>query len=331
MIWKESQRADFDEYDGCEWKLIHGDVYRRPPDASGLSLRIGWGVQLFIALVICLVSGRWKYSALTTVGSVLNSFLFGFVIAAPFGGFVTGRLFKTIGDGGWRTILFGAQKLPVAGICVFLLLYYVVFRPRRSAVALPWALLLGCWGLNFVLSVIGSVLGMKSSAIEFPQEVNQLPRQVPPRGYIRATVLPSVFAAIFVYASPAATIHMLMMAGWTGTRPYYNFSGMLVNLVTLAIQAMTCGVLVTFWKLTSEDFRWWWASYKSAGGAVVVFAIYAIYFMRVWWRPDDLASSIVFIGVIVVLAVVFRLIVGAMSFIGSFAFVQTIYNTLKME
>jgi hypothetical protein len=37
-IWKDGQRiaADFDEYEGYEWKLIHGDVFRPPRGVGSL-------------------------------------------------------------------------------------------------------------------------------------------------------------------------------------------------------------------------------------------------------------------------------------------------------
>jgi transmembrane 9 superfamily protein 2/4 len=261
----------------------------------------------------------------------LNAFLFGCVLAAPIGGFVTGRLFKTIGDGGWRGILLRLPSMSLKGIAVFVVLYFLIFRPRRAAIDLPLGSLLAYAALNFGLGVAGAVLGMKTQPLELAQKVNQLPRQIPPKSYLQATVVPRILAAIFVYAAPAANIHMLMLACWTSTRPYYNYSAILANLFALAAQATICGMVVTFWSLSNEDFRWWWTSYNSAGGAVVLFALYALYFLRVWWVELNWPAAFVFCAVVAVMGAIFRCIVGALAFLGSFAFVQLIYSSLKME
>jgi transmembrane 9 superfamily protein 2/4 len=330
--WKEQQRLgmDFDEYDGFEWKLIHGDVCRHPPDAAGLSARGGWGAHLLLAFICVLYLGWARRVALVSIGAVVDSFLLGIVLSAPIGGFVTGKFFKTIGDGNWRSLLVQSQKPMAAAFLGFSIIYSVVFWSNNSTTEWPIATLLSYCVLTIVLNLAGSVIGLRGQPFELSQKVNQLPRQIPPTSFVGRIVIPNALSAIFVYASAAANIHLLMVAGWTGTSHHFDFGGMLANLLALVCQAMVCGIVVTFWRLNKEDFRWWWSSYNSGASAAVLFALHSGYFIACW-APADWGSVLVFVYLTAVVGLVFRVIVGAMSFIGSFAFVRVIYNSLKIE
>jgi transmembrane 9 superfamily protein 2/4 len=322
-IWREWQRtgSDFDEYEGSEWKLIHGDVFRPPRHEGRLILLVGWGAQLALSFVLLLALGR----EVRSLGALLDSFFAVFLIAAPVGGFVAGRFFKTFGDGKWRGFLVKAGALPLLGIAVLVLLR------ETAGVEFPLAAVLAYALGNGVLSAVGILVGLKLPGFSLAQNVNQLPRQIPRVSFWQSTLLPYGFVAIFLYASPAASIHNLMIGAWSNERMIADFSALLANLLALITQAVLSGVVVTFWTLCNEDYRWWWTAFRSAAGAAVVFFFYSLFFWRTLWAPVGFLSTFVYFIVIALLAVLFGLSIGAVSFIGAFAFVQLIYNSLKME
>lgn len=331
-IWKDGQRSgnEFDEFDGYEWKLIHADVFRPPLKANTLCLLIGWGTQLVIAFVLLLAVGL-DNTDLLSLGSVLDGLFRAFLLAGPFGGLFSGRFFKTVGDGNWRGFLLKAGALPPLAFAVLAVLAAVAARDSNSAVTIPIRWVVGYSALNFVLTGFGVLVGFKLPVFSLAQNVNRLPRQIPPISYVKSTLLPYVIAAVFVYASPAANVHNLMVAAWTRDPLLVDVSSLLANLIALIIESILCGVVITFWKLSNEDYRWWWPAFKSAGSAAVVFFLYGVFFWRTLWTPFDFLATLVYFLVIGALAVLFGLCVGSMSFIGSFAFVQLIYNALKME
>jgi hypothetical protein len=208
---------------------------------------------------------------------------------------------------------------------------YVVAYKSESTVAFPIGGLIGYIILNFVLTAVGTLIGFKLPRFSLAQNVNQLPRQIPPISYAKSTVLPYAIAAVFVYASPAANIHNLRVAAWTNDPLLADTSSLLANIIALIVESVMCGVVITFWKLSNEDYRWWWSAFRSAGSASIVFFAYGLFFWRTLWRPFDFMATFVYIVVIGGLALLFGLCVGSISFLGSFAFVQLIYNSLKME
>jgi transmembrane 9 superfamily protein 2/4 len=66
MIMVRTLRRDFQRYEQSEiyleegqeetgWKLVHGDVFRAPPNAGWLSVLVGTGVQLAVSSFILMV------------------------------------------------------------------------------------------------------------------------------------------------------------------------------------------------------------------------------------------------------------------------------------
>jgi transmembrane 9 superfamily protein 2/4 len=327
-IWKDGQRgpSDYDEYEGYEWKLIHGDVFRPPRRAETIILLVGLGTQLTLSFVLLLAGGD-----LSSLGALLDSFLVVLLLSAPVGGLVAGRFFKTFGDGKWRGFLLKAGALPLFGIGALALVHAVAHRGPAAAVGFPLIRLIGYTLLNGVLTGVGVLVGLKLPSFSLAQNVNQLPRQIPPISYVQSTVFPYVFAAVFLYASPAASIHNLMIEAWSNERTIADPTGLLINLLALVVQTVLSGVVVTFWTLSNEDYRWWWTAFKSAAGAAVIFFCYALFFWGALWAPVGFLSTFVYFVVIALVAVLFGLSVGAVSFLGAFGFVQLIYNSLKME
>jgi transmembrane 9 superfamily protein 2/4 len=331
-VWKEGQRTltEFDEYDGYEWKLIHGDVFRPPPLSNDLCLRVGWGTQLVIALVLVLVFGVDDWDLLS-LSPIIDSFVRASIWASPFAGFLSGRFFKAIGDGNWRSFLLKQGQFPAFAFALFSAIYAIAYRGPESAVTFPIRWIIAYLILDLALAVAGALVGLKMPRLSFAQNVNQLPRQIPPTSYARSTLLPHIIAAVFVYAAAAAMVHVLMVAAWTNDPLVTDTSSLLANVMAVIVESILCGVVLTFWKLSNEDYRWWWPAFRAAAGGAAVFFIYGIFFWRALWVPFDFVAAFVYLAMLGGLAVLFALIVGSMSFIGSFAFVQLIYNSLKME
>jgi transmembrane 9 superfamily protein 2/4 len=326
--WRKRPVSEFDEFDGCEWKLIQGDVGRPPEDALALSLRIGWGVQFLVAVCVMLVVGR--SDSVWTTGRFIDKFIAGFVCGAPVGGFFTGSLFKMIGDGNWRTILMRIPALSILVWGTFWMLYGVVVRPETSTIQLPTHFFRS-FVLNFLLDLVGAIAGIRARTLTLWQKVNKIPRQIPPQSYVASTVVPTLLSAVFVFATAAVHIHLVMVTALAGVPNTLNITAIFLGAVTFLFQSIVAGIVVTWWRLANEDFRWWWAAYRAPGAAALAFAVYCVYFLRAWCRPPDLASAALVFCIMAAGFIAVRFAGGAAGFLGAFGFVRVIYNTLKVE
>jgi transmembrane 9 superfamily protein 2/4 len=314
---------EFDEYDGSEWKLVHGDIFRPPPDAGGLAARVGLGAQLLISAVVLLA-----FRPLDTLSSLLTAVPPAVCAAGFFGGLIGGGLFKTIGQDGWRSFLIQIPlRLSVAVAALMAAVY--IAGLRNSSVDFPVAPLAGWLFLNFIVTVVGVLLGL---AFRRPDvRINQIPRAIPQQGLLQSPWLHATVAGVFLYVAPAGQLHILTVASWLGGVTVTRSSGLLWGLAALVVLAMLVGVVLTFARLAAEDYRWWWPAYRSASWAGAGYLIYSVYFIAVEWGISDSKSVLVFLCVSVGVALALAVVIGASAFVGAFAFVQIMYGLLKME
>ncbi|OHS98701.1 hypothetical protein TRFO_08676 [Tritrichomonas foetus] len=106
---------DLDEYDGCEWKLIHADVCRPPPKADKLTYIFGWGIQFFVAILLTIIMALISPQRADCVTEVVELFLRNYLISAIFGGFFAGKLFKTLGSFNWKGVTLMSSILLTCG------------------------------------------------------------------------------------------------------------------------------------------------------------------------------------------------------------------------
>jgi hypothetical protein len=254
---RERSGADIDSVDGGEWKFMHGDVYRLPPDAAGLSVRLGWGSQLVVVVACLLVLGTdiLGYARLTDLSSVIDSFVNGFVAAAPLGGFVAGKIFKTIGVADWKQMAVRSSYQFVLVNCAGLyLLYLFPLRLAESSAGFPWLYALGFVLVNSLFGFVGILVGLKSSPIELSQKVNQLPRQIPPGGIFQSPLLIGGIVGLYLFVTILGPFPHLMVSAWTGAMPSVDLRALMATFVSAIVQAMLAGVVGTFWQLSKEDY-----------------------------------------------------------------------------
>ena len=321
----------FDEYDGCEWKLIHGDVFRGPNHAEGLSMNVGWGVQIIFASFFVLLWGKLQKVAFISNAAVLDTFVSGLVITGALGGFVSGKLFRTIGSGNWRGMLMRTTfKLSLHVFGAYWVIYFVGFGASCSFSLSPIVIVITAVAIGLPL-FIGTLVGLNSHPLVFPQKVNQLPRQIPPNSFVGSDLIQQCIAGPFMALAVAAQVHDLMVSSWTGTWFEFQASTLLVGVLAIICQSVAVGVVIAYIRVSHENYHWWWPSYSSAAAVFPGILLYALYFANYTYVPDSFRALFIFLVACSILAYIVSKAVGAASFLGALVFVDLIYNSLKIE
>ena len=321
----------FDEYDGCEWKLIHGDVFRGPNHADDLSMNVGWGVQIFLASIFVLLWGKLQKVAFISNAAVLDTFVTGLVLTGAIGGFVSGKLFRTIGSANWRRMLLRTTfKLSLQVFVAYWVIYLVGFGASCSFSLSPILIVITAVVIGLPL-FIGTLVGLNSQPLMFPQKVNQLPRQIPPNSFVGSDLIQQGIAGSFMALAVAAQVHDLMVSSWTGTWFEFQASTLLVGVLAIICQSVAVGVVIAYIRVSHENYHWWWPSYSSAAAVFPGILLYALYFANYTYVPDSFRALFIFLVACSILAYIVSKAVGAASFLGALVFVDLIYNSLKIE
>ena len=334
-IYKENKHADndLDEYDGCEWKLIHADVCRSPINPQKLSERFGWGVQLFLALILTIFTISFSSNNnYNTFDELLSTFIRCFLFSSIFGGFFSGKMFKTIGSKNWKMAVL-SSSLFLSIILLMPRFLISIISPTQSTFTFSLLKVLIPISLNFILHSVGCLIGLKVNGFELSQKVNILPRQIPPHSKLFNTYPLATLSSLFISFIMLSNYYYLLEVCWTNkiaNEPPSLFY-ILTSIISFIILSIDFGIIMVFTQLKKEDYKWWWTAFWTGGMSGVIFFFYSIIYYFELFSERHFIHFLSYTLINMTIFIIISIISGAMSFIGCFYFVQLIYNSLKME
>ena len=265
----------------------------------------------------------------------MQAALFLFVFMGMFGGFTAARFFRMFKGTAWRAnALWTAMLFP--GVCfgVFFVINLLIWGQKSSG-AVPFGTLLAMLLMWLCISVplvlVGAFFGYRMQPIEPPVRVNQIARQVPQgswftgNGYLNILVggiLP--FGAVFV------EVFYVLSSIWQH-QIYYLFGILFLVLVILLLTCCEITIVMAYFQLCAEDYRWWWRTFLSGGCCSVYVFAYSIYYANAKLRMARTVATIMYIAYMFLVSVTFFLITGSIAFLATFAFIRTIYAAIKVD
>lgn len=321
------------------WKLIHGDVFRPPPNVSLFCALIGTGAHLFTTTCFLLLLALAGSFHPTRRGAVVSTSLILFALTAGVGGCVSSRLYRQLtGPGGsgwvWNLVL-QILLFPTVALLVFSVLNSIAIAQHSSA-ALPFGTIMIILALfvlvTFPMAVLGGILGRNTAEnFDAPTRTNKVAREVPtdvpwyrrrPAHMFMAGFLP--FSAIYI------ELHYIFASVW-GHKIYTLFGILFLACLMLFVVTSFITVALTYFQLANEDHRWWWTSMCSGGSAGVFIYIYCFFY---YFQRSDMYGTLqtsFFFGYMLVISFAFFCMLGFVGFTSSMVFVKQIYKAVKCE
>merc|ERR1712238_417421 len=183
---------------------------------------------------------------------------------------------------------------------VFFILNLFVWGTESSG-AVPFttmfALLVLWFGISVPLVFLGAFFGYKKAPIALPVRTNQIPRQIPAQPWYIGGVFSSLVGGVLPFGAVFTELFFIMSSIWQH-QFYYLFGFLMLVIVILVVTCAEISIALTYFQLTSEDYRWWWRSFLCA------------------------ASSALY---------VFLLLTGSVGALASFFFVRAIYGSIKID
>merc|ERR1712216_300356 len=167
------------------WKLVHGDVFRKPDYSTLLSVSVGSGMQVFGMSCVILIFALLGLLSPAHRGGLLQSCMLCFTLMGVLAGYTSARMCKIFeGDEGrWKlTTLLTAFFYPGIFFGIFFVLNLCIWGQKSSG-AVPFttmfALLVLWFGVSVPLVFFGAHAGFRKPAIELPVRVNAMARMIP--------------------------------------------------------------------------------------------------------------------------------------------------------
>ena len=317
------------------WKLVHGDVFR-PPTTSPmmLSVLVGSGVQILASTIILMFFAVLGFLSPANRGGLLTAMLLLFIFSAAFAGYWSARLYKMFGGKLWRrNTLITALLYPGFIFAMFFVVDMFVWSAGSSG-AVPFltmfALLLLWFGISVPLAFLGSYFGFKKEEIKNPVRYNQIPRQIPPQSWFLQPAFSIMVAGILPFGAIFIELFFIMSSIW-GHTIYYVFGFALLVLVILVVTCAEITIVMCYFQLCAEDYRWWWRSFLTSGSsAFYLFAYSGLYYMTKL-NFTRYEAGVQYFCYMAAVSVTFFLLTGSIGFFSCLWFTRTIYAAIKVD
>lgn len=321
------------EYSG--WKLVFADVFRPPINSSLFASLIGSGMQFFVMTVTVVGFSCLGVLNPSYRGGLLSYALFLFAFSGVFSGYVAERISKNFGSERWGKIaILTALVVPGAFMLLVIILNFFVWSQSSSS-ALPFGTLLALmciWAfISCPLVLSGAFLGNRVKRTPVPVEPTAIPRQIPRQPRYKGLVFSALLGGLLPFAVIFVELRFVLMSVWQKSTYYYMYGFLALVFGVLVATVMEMSIVVTYFQLSSEDYRWYWKSFIVGTGSAWWIMLYSVYYYVVHLNIDGFIASLMYFAYTFMGCVVYGLITGSIGFLASYFFVFRIYSAIKAD
>lgn len=323
-----------DPADETGWKLVHGDVFRTPRASTLLSVYVGSGAQVFGMVIITLVVALLGFLSPANRGGLMTVVLIMFAFMGVFAGYYSMRLYKTFEGKNWKLVaLATAVMFPGTIFAIFFVMDMFMYLFAHSSAAIPYAQmfsLIGLWfGISLPLVFLGAYFGYKKQALEFPVQTLRIPRQIPSQPMYMKSPISILMGGILPFGAVFIELYFIMSSIWL--HKFYLVFGFV--FIVFSILLVTCAeitIVLMYFQLCNEDYRWWWKSYLSAGSSALYLFGYSIFYYYSQLEIDGFLMTMLYFGYSTIISYFFFVLTGSVGFCASLWFVRKIYSSIKV-
>ncbi|KAJ6655895.1 hypothetical protein lerEdw1_004665 [Lerista edwardsae] len=301
---KEDDIEDTMEESG--WKLVHGDVFRPPQYPMILSSMLGSGIQLFCMILIVIFVAMLGMLSPSSRGALMTTACFLFMFMGVFGGFSAGRLYRTLKGHRWKK---GAFCVPF---------------PTMLALLCMW------FGISLPLVYLGYYFGFRKQPYDNPVRTNQIPRQIPEQRWYMNRFVGILMAGILPFGAMFIELFFIFSAIWEN-QFYYLFGFLFLVFIILVVSCSQISIVMVYFQLCAEDYRWWWRTFLVSGGSAFYVLIYAVFYFVNKLDIVEFIPSLLYFGYTALMVLSFWLLTGTIGFYAAYMFVRKIYAAVKID
>uniref|UniRef100_A0A8C9EP67 Transmembrane 9 superfamily member n=1 Tax=Pavo cristatus TaxID=9049 RepID=A0A8C9EP67_PAVCR len=316
------------------WKLVHGDVFRPPQYPMILSSLLGSGIQLFCMILIVIFVAMLGMLSPSSRGALMTTACFLFMFMGVFGGFFAGRLYRTLKGHRWKKGAFCTATLypgVVFGIC-FVLNCFIWGKHSSGAVPFPTMVALLCmwFGISLPLVYLGYYFGFRKQPYDNPVRTNQIPRQIPEQRWYMNKFVGILMAGILPFGAMFIELFFIFSAIWEN-QFYYLFGFLFLVFIILVVSCSQISIVMVYFQLCAEDYRWWWRTFLVSGGSAFYVLIYAVFYFVNKLDIVEFIPSLLYFGYTALMVLSFWLLTGTIGFYAAYMFVRKIYAAVKID
>nr|XP_033512686.1 transmembrane 9 superfamily member 7-like isoform X3 [Nicotiana tomentosiformis] len=316
------------------WKFIHGDVFRPPENSSLLCVHVGTGIQVLGMSLVTMIFALLGFLSPSNRGGLMTAMVLLWVFMGLFAGYSSARLYKMFKGTDWKKMsLQTAFMFPAFLFAIFFVLNALIWGEKSSG-AVPFGtmfvLVLLWFGISVPLVFLGSFLGYRKPAVEDPVKTNKIPRLIPLQPWYMNPLFTTLFGGILPYGAVFIELFFVLTSIWL-YQFYYIFGFLFIVFTILIVTCAEITIVLAYFQLCSEDYRWWWRAYLTSGSSALYLFLYSIYYFCAKLEISKLVSGILYFGYMLIWAYAFFVLTGTIGFLACLWFVRKIYSAVKID
>ncbi|TYH66447.1 hypothetical protein ES332_D06G123800v1 [Gossypium tomentosum] len=316
------------------WKLVHGDVFRAPANSDLLCVYVRTGVQFFVMILVTMIFALLGFLSPSNRGGLMTAMLLLWVFIGLFAGYSSVRLYKLFKGTEWKKItLKTALMFPATIFSIFFVLNALIWGQKSSG-AVPFgtmiALVLLWFGISVPLVFIGSHIGIQKPTIQDPVKNSKIPRQIPELAWYMNPTFSILIGGILPFGAVFIELFFILTSIWLH-QFYYIFGFLFIVFVILIVTCAEITIVLCYFQLCSEDYRWWWRSYLTSGSSALYLFLYAAFYFFTKLDITKPVSGVLYFGYMLIVSYSFFVLTGTIGFYACFRFTRLIYSSVKIE
>merc|ERR1712150_382102 len=116
-----------------------------------------------------------------------------------------------------------------------------------------------------------------------------------------------------------------------GDQFYYVFGFTLIVYIIMMVTCAEVTVLLVYYQLRAENYRWWRISFFSAGSSGFFCFIYSVFWFRQLEASRMLMTYLLYFGYMFLMCFGMLLVFGTVGSLTSLWFVRKIFGTIKVD
>lgn len=316
------------------WKLVHGEVFRKPSNPLVLSVLVGNGAQLCAMVGVTLVFALLGFLSPSNRGSLATVMMVCWTLFGSVGGYISSRVYASMGGNDKRKNSFiTATVLPTAVFAIVFLLDIFLIAAGSSG-AVPFGTMLFIvvlwFGISAPLSAVGSYFGSKRGAVSHPVRVNPIPRQIPPAPKYLKPWSATLLAGILPFGAAFIELYFVLSSLFA-SRAYYAFGFLALTAGVVALTTATVSILFTYFVLCAEEYRWHWRAFLAGGGSAFWLFAYGIVYWLSRLSLGSFSAVMLYMGYLLLISLFDFLITGTIGFLATYWAVRRLYSAIRVD
>merc|ERR1712032_1575907 len=125
---------------------------------------------------------------------------------------------------------------------------------------------------------------------------------------------------------------LAVAAMWFGiSLPLVYFGFLFLVFIILAISCSQISIVMVYFQLCGEDYRWRWRSFVVSGGSAVYVAAYSVFYFVTKLEIDEFVPTLLYFSYTVIMVATFWLLTGTIGFYAAYTFIRKIYGAVKID